>query len=164
MKKEHLPVIGVGPLIVAPQLVLTAAGLWFVCTGHAAAGALPALRLPLAFLGVACMAFGVYLWYAANFRVKIDECIKDNRLSTTGVYALVRNPIYSAFFLACTGAVLLAGSLVLLAVPPLCWLYMTLMLKNTEERWLAALYGAPYQAYCGRVNRCIPWFPKKTEG
>ena len=41
------------------------------------------------------------------------------------------------------------------------WLIMTIALKNTEEKWLLDLYGNEYEEYKKRVNRCIPWFPKR---
>ncbi len=34
-------------------------------------------------------------------------------------------------------------------------------LKPSEEKWLRNLYGTEYDAYCKRVNRTWPWFPKK---
>ena len=43
----------------------------------------------------------------------------------------------------------------------LFWLEMTIVLKNTEEKWLKDLYGEEYVEYCKNVNRCIPWFPKR---
>ena len=79
----------------------------------------------------------------------------------TGVYSMVRNPIYSAFLLVCIGAILIADNLVLFIIPIIGWIYMTLMLKNTEEKWLLNLYGQEYADYCKRVNRCLPWFPRK---
>lgn len=36
------------------------------------------------------------------------------------------------------------------------------VLKNTEEKWLSALYGADYEKYKKRVNRLIPWLPRKN--
>ncbi len=41
------------------------------------------------------------------------------------------------------------------------WGIMTVVLINTEEKWLAGLYGDEYIEYKKRVNRCIPWFPRK---
>ena len=38
---------------------------------------------------------------------------------------------------------------------------MAIMLKPTEEKWLRNLYGTEYDAYCKRVNRTWPWFPKQ---
>ncbi len=77
------------------------------------------------------------------------------------LYGIVRNPVYSGALLACAGAVLIANNLILLIVPVICWLYMTLFLIKTEEKWLKELYGQEYVLYSQRVNRCIPWFPKK---
>ena len=41
------------------------------------------------------------------------------------------------------------------------WALMAIMLKPTEEKWLRNLYGTEYDAYCKRVNRTWPWFPKQ---
>lgn len=32
----------------------------------------------------------------------------------------------------------------------------------TEEKWLRKTFGAEYDAYCKRVNRCIPWIPERS--
>ena len=34
-------------------------------------------------------------------------------------------------------------------------------LKLTEEKWLLSLYKQEYADYLKRVNRCIPWPPRK---
>lgn len=41
---------------------------------------------------------------------------------------------------------------------------MTIILKNTEEKWLYALYGEKYKEYCKKVNRCIPMIKIKNGG
>ena len=41
------------------------------------------------------------------------------------------------------------------------WGIMTIVLKNTEEKWLENLYGEEYMEYKSQVNRCIMWFPRK---
>lgn len=38
---------------------------------------------------------------------------------------------------------------------------MTVLMKNTEEKWLSKRYGSEYEAYCRRVNRCIQGIPDK---
>jgi len=53
------------------------------------------------------------------------------------------------------------GNLWLLVLPFIFWALMAIMLKPTEEKWLRNLYGTEYDAYCKRVNRTWPWFPKK---
>lgn len=34
-------------------------------------------------------------------------------------------------------------------------------MKNTEEKWLSERYGAEYESYRCRVNRCIPGISDK---
>ena len=41
------------------------------------------------------------------------------------------------------------------------WIIMTIVLKNTEEKWLLDLYGEEYAEYKEHVNRCIPWIPRR---
>ncbi|MCR4964113.1 MAG: isoprenylcysteine carboxylmethyltransferase family protein [Bacteroidales bacterium] len=112
-------------------------------------------------LGVLLIVFGVYLWIKAVVLDKIDNNIKINKLVTTGAYAWVRNPIYSAFMLICTGVILIIGNLFFFILPLLFWAFLTILMKQTEEKWLLDLYGEDYREYCRKVNRCIPWFPKK---
>lgn len=159
--KRHLPVYGVGPVYVAVILALTAAGIALTASGYVPMARVELLRIPLRIAGIALIVLGAWLWWSAVFRSRVDRHIRDNRLVTTGVYAWVRNPIYSAFLMACAGALLLADNLWLLVLPPVYWLYLTVLMKHTEEKWLAKLYGQEYGDYCRRVNRCIPWFPEK---
>lgn len=79
---------------------------------------------------------------------------------TAGVYSLVRNPIYSAFLFFCTGALFISGNIFFYPLFFFYWLFMVVLMKCTEEKWLKNLYGREYEEYCRRVNRCIPWFPK----
>ena len=122
------------------------------------------LKIPLLIIGILLIILGVYLWAGALFRSKIDSHIAENRLATTGVYGLVRNPIYSAFMFFCTGALMIAGNLFFLPLFFFYWIFMTVLMKCTEEKWLKNLYGREYEEYCRRVNRCIPWIPKGNGG
>ena len=161
MKKHtHLPVYSVGPLYVAVIAALTLAAVLTRNTPALASGKLDGLAIPLRILGIAFIAGGMALWVYAVPISKIDDGIRENRLVTAGAYALVRNPIYSAAMLACTGVILIIGNAWLFPLPLVYWLFMTVLMKATEEKWLKDLYGAEYEVYCGRVNRCWPWFPK----
>lgn len=162
MKKEnqeHLPVMGVGPVCIAIMIAFTAAGIALVkfnmlISGDVGGGAIAVLFV---IAGILCIAGGAILWYAAVFSAKIDITIKSNRLETGGVYAIVRNPIYSAFLFICIGALLFCRNWYVLILPPLFWVYLTVFMKLTEERWLSERFGEEYKAYCKRVNRFIPW-------
>lgn len=159
--KEHLPVIGVGPLIVIPQVALTGVGIILSLLGFGKFGEIDILKIPFVIIGIIIIVLAIYMWYCANYKVKVFDSIIENKLATNGVYGIVRNPIYSAFFLACVGMILITNNLVLFVIPVICWIYMTIFLKMTEEKWLDDLYGEEYRNYCKRVNRCIPWFPRK---
>lgn len=154
---KHLPMVGVGPVYVAVIIALTVIA---VIMGGSAAfekGRFFFLKIPLFIMGILLIVLGIYLWAGAMFRSKIDSHIVENSLATTGVYALVRNPIYSAFLFFCTGALMIAGNVFFLPLFFFYWIFMTVLMKCTEERWLKKLYGREYEEYCRRVNRCIPW-------
>ena len=163
-KKQHLPMMGVGPIYGAVIIAVTVIA---VIAGNSTAfqtGRVTFLKISLLIIGILLIVLGVYLWAGALFQSKIDSHIAENRLATTGVYGLVRNPIYSAFMFFCTGALMIAGNLFFLPLFFFYWIFMTVLMKCTEEKWLKNLYGGEYEEYCRRVNRCIPWIPKGNGG
>lgn len=157
-KREHLPFYGVGPFIGGFQVVITVIGVVLSSLGYFDFGKIEFLNIPLKIIGACFVALGCYLFYGAHYKAKLFDKVAQNKLVTTGVYSIVRNPVYSGFLFACTGVVCIANNLVLFVVPVICWIFMTIVLKLSEEKWLKALYGDEYVEYCKRVNRCIPWF------
>ena len=157
----HLPLFGVGPLYGGIVAALTVAGC--VAGSLISFGKVPQMKIPLLILGILLVVYGVTLWIRAVIVAKLDDGIKENRLVTGGVYAHVRNPIYSAIMFACTGALCIAGNLLFLPLLFVFWALMTVMMKKTEEKWLTERFGKEYINYCKRVNRAIPWFAKKGD-
>jgi len=160
-KKNHLPLYGVGPVIVYGQFIFTATSIILIYIFDFTFPIINVFNILFKVIGILLITFGLYLDLSAKLKSKLFQSVKDNKLITDGVYSIVRNPVYSGTLLACTGAVLITNNLILLIVPMICWLYMTLFLMKTEEKWLIELYGQEYISYCKKVNRCIPWFPKK---
>ena len=158
--KNHLPLYGAGPVYVAVIITVTMAGILLSQFKIIAYLSFPIIRMVLLMIGFLLVAVGAALWFLAVFRAKIDDGITNNHLVTDGVYALVRIPIYSAFLSVCTGTLMIYGNLWLLILPVMHWLFLTVLMKCTKEKWLKNLYGAEYEEYCRRVNRCIPWLPK----
>lgn len=156
-KKEHLPLFGVGPIYVYTIALFTIIA--FLCRNMPVfeAGKLTFVRIPLLILGAILIALGIIIWIMAVIVSKVDDNIKKNHLVTTGIYAWVWNPIYSAFMIANTGIILIIGNAIFFVLPFVYWLFMTVLMKHTEEKWLRKLYGQEYEDYCKRVNRCIPW-------
>lgn len=160
-RKEHLPLIGVGFIIVLLQVILTVLGLILSISSLIPCIKLGGFRFYGNIVGILFIVLGLYLWSVANFKEKINDGIKNNRLITVGVYSMTRNPIYSAFYSICCGVIFIANNLMLFFVPIICWIYMTILLKVTEEKWLLDLYGDEYREYCNRVNRIIPWITQR---
>lgn len=103
------------------------------------------------------IATGAAVWFIGALRSGMDENIAENKLKTDGIYAWVRNPMYSGWWFMITGISLMWVNIWVLITPFINWLIMTIALKKTEEKWLLDLYGEEYMKYLRRVNRCIPW-------
>lgn len=157
MKNKHLPIFGVGPVYVTIIILFTALGIYRSVTKDLPFIGIKELKYPFLGFGVFCIALGVYLWIKAVIVSKVDASIKNNKLLTTGIYAYVRNPVYSAFMLICIGIIIMHSNIVLMFLPIIYWLLMTILMKHTEEKWLLKLYGQEYIDYCKKVNRSISW-------
>jgi protein-S-isoprenylcysteine O-methyltransferase Ste14 len=72
-----------------------------------------------------------------------------------GPFAWSRNPLYVGLLLASAGLALLAGSLWALLALPLEWALLRWGAVLPEEAYLSAKFGAPYDAYRGRVRRWV---------
>jgi protein-S-isoprenylcysteine O-methyltransferase Ste14 len=91
--------------------------------------------------------------FGTSFRVGIDEDRPD-KLVTTGVFALSRNPIYVAFGLVLLGQFLLFSNWILLVyLVAGVWLFHRQVLR--EEAFLRTHYGQEFVEYCKRVRRYV---------
>ena len=161
MEKGHLPILGVGPLYVVTIILMTIISITLSATGIIPVITFANFQWIFILIGILCFIIGITLWLKAVIIDRLDAHILKNELVTTGVYAYVRNPVYSAFMFVCTGVLLIYGNLVLLVLPIIYWGFMTVLMKLTEEKWLEDLYGKEYVQYRQRVNRCIPWKGKE---
>jgi len=161
MEKGHLSILGVGPLYVVTIILMTIISITLSATGIIPVITFANFQWIFILIGILCFIIGITLWLKAVIIDRLDTHIIKNELVTTGVYAYVRNPVYSAFMFVCTGVLLIYGNLVLLVLPIIYWGFMTVLMKLTEEKWLEDLYGKEYVQYRQRVNRCIPWKGKE---
>ena len=161
MEKGHLPILGVGPLYVITIILMTIISIILSATRFIPVITFANFQWIFILIGILCFIIGITLWLKAVIIDRLDAHIIKNELVTTGVYAYVRNPVYSAFMFVCTGVLLIYGNLVLLVLPIIYWGFMTVLMKLTEEKWLEDLYGKEYVQYRQRVNRCIPWKGKE---
>lgn len=153
-ENNHLPVFGVGPYLIGMIILITI--LFFVLSFHDVIPVYKSNQIILSVLGFVLIVTGTIFWLSANVNSRIDDGIRNNQLITTGIYSKVRHPIYAAFLYAVTGAILIFDNLFLIFLPVIFWLILTVVIKNTEEKWLIEWYGDYYLIYSRKVNRFIP--------
>jgi protein-S-isoprenylcysteine O-methyltransferase Ste14 len=91
--------------------------------------------------------------FGQSFRVGIDTEHPD-KLITSGVFAISRNPIYVAFALILLGQFLIFPNWILLVyVAAGTWLFHRQVLR--EEEYLQQHYGKEYSEYRNRVRRYL---------
>lgn len=162
MTRQHpFYAFGAGPLYVISSALLTLAALCLVRRSPLRRLALPVPRR-LRLIPALALAFsGVALWILAVVPGRFDSRLRNGELITDGIFRYVRNPIYSAFLFFFTGLLLYPANPVLAAVPVLLWLWMGILLRASEEKWLREEFGDAYRDYCRKTNRVLPWFPKE---
>jgi protein-S-isoprenylcysteine O-methyltransferase Ste14 len=113
--------------------------------------------LALFILGIIFIIVGLVMW-ALSAKV-IDKAFKESKLLTTGIFRIVRNPLYSGlsiFF--STGLALCFSSWLMLTVPIVTYIVFKLLIKE-EDNYLEKKFGQEFLNYKSKVNAIIP-FPR----
>lgn len=158
-KKKHTWHAGVGPIYVLFIFIVTIGAIYIGRLKYFLIGVIPIMKIPLLIVGSILIIVGTMIWIQAVVISQINKKVEESKLVTTGVYAWVRNPIYSAFTIIFTGILCLQNNLVLLVVPFIYWVFLSMIVRK-EEVVLEKKFGEEYLTYKSKVNRCIPWFPK----
>lgn len=112
-------------------------------------------------IGGIIIALGIVIWFIGAMRSNMDKNITENKLKTDGIYSWVRNPMYTGCWFITIGICFMWHNYLVLPMILIDWIILTVVLINTEEKWLLEVYGNEYAEYKRRVNRCIPWKPRK---
>jgi protein-S-isoprenylcysteine O-methyltransferase Ste14 len=118
-------------------------------------------------VGVALAAFGIVgtfvaqLAMGASWRIGIDHETR-TALVTNGVFALVRNPIYTAMFASWIGLALMLPTWPAIVAVPLVFVGLELQVRFGEEPYLARTHGDAYRDYARRVGRFLPGLGRGT--
>ena len=154
---QKLPLFGVGPYMIFAIALVSLIGQ--ILFGYV--WKIGSLDKPWSVLfkviGVLLIIAGIAVWFIGAVRSDMDDSITNNKLKTDGIYAWVRNPMYSGWWLAITGITFMFHNVCMLILPVINWGIMTVWIMQTEEKWLLDLYGDEYAEYMKRVNRFIPW-------
>ena len=157
-KRQKIPTYGVGPYIWGSMLAMNLTG-WLLSQSVLQSGLLKGgFKDLFDLIGFILMFVATRIWWLSVVKSDIDTSIQNNELKTTGIYARTRNPIYFSWWLCGIGSILHLHNVWLLLLIPIQWVILTVVIRNTEEKWLYELHGEAYKDYCARVNR---WFPIK---
>ena len=156
-ENQKLPLFGIGPYLVAGLVLVDA--LFIILFRYVfKIGTVDGFGAVLfRVVGGILIVAGLIIWFIGAVKSDMDKSITQNKLQTGGIYAWVRNPMYSGWWILAMGVSFMWHNIFLVPAQFLNWLIMAIVLKNTEEKWLSALYGKDYEDYRKKVNRCIPW-------
>lgn len=91
----------------------------------------------------------------ASWRVGVDPAER-TALVTSGVFGLVRNPIFTAMLLTSAGVALMVPNPVALAATLVLLASVEVQVRAVEEPYLRRIHGESYTHYAGRVGRFLP--------
>lgn len=123
----------------------------------------PALSAPsLRSAAAVVAAAGVVATYLAQlamgaaWRIGVDPTERTD-LVTSGPFAFVRNPIFTAALIAFNGLALTTANVVALSGLVVVFTGIQLQVRAVEEPHLLAAHGQAYADYAARVGRFLPW-------
>jgi protein-S-isoprenylcysteine O-methyltransferase Ste14 len=113
-------------------------------------------------IGVAVMLLGTSLavvaqqQMGASWRVGVDDSARTD-LVTTGAFAVVRNPIFSAMVLVFFGQAVATPTWLTLLLPVWLLIALEVQVRLVEEPYLLQAHGVRYAAWAARTGRFVPW-------
>lgn len=124
--------------------------------------AVHAAGLVLAVAGIGA-TFYAQVAMGASWRIGVDEGER-TQLVTSGPFALVRNPIFSAMIPTALGLTLLVPSWVAFVGLIGLFLALELQVRVVEEPYLLQVHRDAYGSYAARVGRFAPGIGRITTG
>jgi protein-S-isoprenylcysteine O-methyltransferase Ste14 len=145
---------GIGIKLAALTLVFTAA------LAAADRFLLPHWRLSFIGRGTAFIIGGVLIACGAGVLVIATRAVypafRQGRLVTTGIFGIVRNPIYAAWtFLIVPGILLITRCAIMWLVPVFMYASFKVLIR-TEDEYLERKFGAEYRAYRAKTGELFP--------
>ncbi len=111
----------------------------------------PAWFLPGLFISF----FGqlLQIWCMSTIKTK-------KKLTVTGPYMFVRNPMYLSRFFLIFGILMMTGNPWLLVLLTAVYYYYMINRVNREEKILSELFGKDYEDFCRDVHPYLPGFKR----
>ena len=150
--------------MVLPYVAAKSAGRFLGLPEFARQSPVTALRWAAVAVGFACLALSIDCWLrmGKNWRMAVTPD-QQTDLVTTGLYGLVRHPIYalSILLMLCTVVIVPTVPVAVMAL-----IHITLMVvkARNEERFLSERHGASYLRYLQRTSRFVPRLRARDAG
>ena len=155
-KRQKLPAYGAGSYVFMSILTLNLTG-WLLSQSVLQSGLLKGEYKDLFYLiGILLMLVAARIQWLSGVKSGVSTSIQSNELKTTGIYERTRNPIYFSWWVCGIGNIFCLHNVWVLLLIPIQWVILTVVIRNTEEKWLYEIHGEAYKEYCARVNRWIP--------
>ena len=112
-------------------------------------------------VGMAMAVTGIGLTYAAQvgmgteWRIGIDRT-EVTGLVTSGVFGLVRNPIFTAMIFTAVGFALMVPNVIAVIAVVCLVVAIEMQVRFVEEPHLRRLHGTGYEQYAAEVGRFVP--------
>jgi protein-S-isoprenylcysteine O-methyltransferase Ste14 len=101
------------------------------------------------------LVFGAQLAMGDSWRIGVEEEERTD-LVTDGIFAVVRNPIYSAVMPAGVGFALMVPNVLSIVAAALVVVALEVLVRALEEPYLLRTHGEAYRDYASRVGRFLP--------
>jgi protein-S-isoprenylcysteine O-methyltransferase Ste14 len=153
LRERTILLIGFLGLLVMPAV--------YVASGFPAAAERPFSALA-AWLGIVCLAAACWLFWRShselgrNWSISL-EMRSHHRLVQTGVYRLVRHPMYSSFFLLGLAQLLLLPNWVGGGAGVAGAFILYVFRFRREETMMVENFGDEYRVYMRQTKRLVPW-------
>lgn len=97
-----------------------------------------------------------------SWRIGVDERER-TELVTTGIYACIRNPIFTGMLLFGVGGALASPTWLGAAAAAIAFVGFELQVRRVEEPYLAKFHKERYEAYAARAGRFVPFLGRRRE-
>lgn len=106
-------------------------------------------------IGAVLAIIGVVEFRKAKTTVDPRHPQKSEKLVTSGIYAISRNPMYIGFLVMLLGWCIILENIAGFLFLPAFVLFLNQFQIKPEERFLLQKFGADYSGYCRKVRRWI---------
>ncbi|MCB1283401.1 MAG: isoprenylcysteine carboxylmethyltransferase family protein [Microthrixaceae bacterium] len=118
--------------------------------------ALRVAGIVIAVVGVLATA-GAQVQMGPSWRIGVDPSERTG-LVTSGIFAVVRNPIFTAMLIAAVGFTLMVGNVVALLGLGALMGALNVQVRAVEEPYLRSTHGQAFESYATQTGRFIPTF------